>query len=323
MTLRRHASADANAAIKHGHGAADTLANSTSIDTFDMIDPIFEQANAAFPNIAIQLQGRRQRFVTSRRIGRYSVTLFRSPATSVDVIGRRAVGAGLGNRFKLIWQLSGRMRVEGERNKFDIGPGELLVTSMADDYQLSLLESHEALILTFDPEDDPMWSDLARQASVAPTGSRSGIAASAQGVLTLLSAPTDGTGEFAAHTMINLALLSTQRAEHNGFSSRLVARAALQVQRNLSDVTYGPVQLARDLGMSRRSLYTRMAEAGTTPAALVGQVRLAQAKDDIQRSPARSLLDIALVNGFRDGACFSRAFRRAFGHPPSWFRREN
>jgi len=287
-----------------------------------MIDPVFEQANAAFPNINLRLEGVQQRFVTSRNIGRYSLALFRSPGTLVDVIGRRAVNAGFGNRFKLIWQISGRMKFEGTRDKLDIGPGELLVTSMADDYQLELLESHEALVLAFDPEDDPMWSDLAREALARPMSGRSGIAASAQGVRTLLSAPVDNTGEFAAHTMINLALLSTQRADRNRSSSQLMARAALQIERNLSDITYGPARLARDLGMSRRSLYTRLAAAGTTPATLVGQIRLEKAKEDILRRPAVSLLDIALANGFRDGSRLSRAFRNTYGHPPSWLRQE-
>jgi AraC-like DNA-binding protein len=123
--------------------------------------------------------------------------------------------------------------------------------------------------------------------------------------------------------MINLALLSTRRADCDNFSSPLMARAALQIQRNLSNVGYGPAQLARDLGMSRRSIYLKLAAVGSTPKALISHVRLEQAKKDIVDSPGCSLLDIAIANGFRDGACLSRAFRTAYGHPPSWLRRDN
>jgi AraC-like DNA-binding protein len=287
-----------------------------------MIDPIIEQANAAFPNINLRLEGQQQRFVTSRNIGRYGLALFCSPGTLVEVIGSRAVSAGFGNRFKLIWQISGRMEFEGTRNRIDIGPGELLVTSMAADYQLKLLESHEALILTFDPIDHPMWSELAREALARPISKQSGISASAQGVRALLSAPIDSTSELAARTMINLALLSTQRTDCDASSSHLKARAALYIKRNLCDIAYSPARLARDLGMSRRRLYTRLAAAGTTPATLISQIRLSEAKENILREPAVGLLEIALANGFRDGACLSRAFRNVYGYPPSWLRRQ-
>jgi transcriptional regulator GlxA family with amidase domain len=34
-------------------------------------------------------------------------------------------------------------------------------------------------------------------------------------------------------------------------------------------------------------------------------------------------IDIALANGFGDGASLSRAFRIAYGHPPSELRRKD
>ena len=38
--------------------------------------------------------------------------------------------------IKLMWQLTGRMRYESSSRKFDIAPGDLLVTSMGEDYRL-------------------------------------------------------------------------------------------------------------------------------------------------------------------------------------------
>jgi AraC family transcriptional activator of tynA and feaB len=290
------------------------------------IHPIVERVNAVFPNIVVELGDERlTRSVISRQIGRYTVTHLKAPATAVDLIGHRAVAAGLGNHLKLTWQLAGRMRYEGSSRKFDIAPGDLVVTSLAEDYRLEMLEGHEALILIFDPADDPKWPELARDALTTPIARQAGIMTAAGGVRALLSAPEDRTGELAARTMIDLALLSTRQPdrEDDSHGSPLLARAALHVLRNLTDSTYGAERLARDMAMSRRSLYMRLAALGVTPGGLIRRTRLDRARQDILQDRTRSLLDIALANGFGDGASFSRAFRIAYGHPPSELRRED
>jgi AraC family transcriptional activator of tynA and feaB len=290
------------------------------------IHPIIEQTNAAFPNLEVELgDDDVNRTIISRRIGRYAVTHLKTPAAAVELIGQRAVAAGLGNHLKLMWQLAGRMRYEGSSRKFDIAPGDLVVTSMAENYRLEMLEGHEALVLIFDPADDPKWSELARDALTRPIARQAGIMTAAGGVRALLSAPEDRTGEFAIRTMIDLALLSTRQPDRENDSHRspLLARAALHVLRHSTDSTYGPERLARDMGMSRRSLYMRLAAFGTTPGGLIRRTRLDRAREDILQDPTRSLLDIALANGFGDGASLSRAFRVAYGHPPSELRRED
>jgi AraC family transcriptional activator of tynA and feaB len=291
------------------------------------IHPIIERTNAIFPNLEVELGDKQlNRSIISRRIGRYTVIHCKTPAAAADLIGRRAVAAGLGNHLKLMWQLAGRMRYESSSRKFDIAPGDLVLTSMAEDYRLEMLEGHETLILAFDPADDPKWPELARDALTRPIARQTGIMTAAGGVRALLSAPEDRTGEFAARTMIDLTLLSMRRQpdrEDDSRRSPLLSRAALHVLRNSTDSRYGPERLARDMGMSRRSLYTRLAAFGTTPGGLIRRTRLDRARDDILQDRTRSLLDIALANGFGDGASLSRAFRIAYGHPPSELRRED
>jgi AraC-like DNA-binding protein len=290
------------------------------------IHPIIEQANSAFPNLEVELGDEQpDRSIITRRIGRYAVTHLKTPAIAVELIGKRAVAAGLGNHLKLIWQLAGRTRYEGSSRKFDIAPGDLLVTSMAEDYRLEMLEGHEALILVFDPADDPKWPELARDALTTPIARQAGIMTAAGGIRALLSAPEDRTSEFAARTMIDLALHSTRQPDREDHSRRspLLARAALHVLNNSADSAYGPERLARNMGMSRRSLYMRLATFGTTPGELIRRTRLDRAREDILQDRTRSLLDIALANGFGDGASLSRAFRIAYGHPPSELRRED
>jgi AraC-like DNA-binding protein len=290
------------------------------------IHPIIERANAAFPNLEVELGDEQlNRSIISRRIGRYAITQLEMPAVAVELNGKRAVAAGLGNHLKLVWQLAGRMRYEGPSRKFELAPGDLLIASMAEDYRVEMLEGHEALILIFDPADDPKWPTLAANALTIPIARQAGIMTAAGGVRALLSAPQDRTGEFAARTMIDLALHSTQQPDRDDGARQpsLLARAALHILRNSSNSTYGPERLARDMGMSRRSLYMRLAAFGTTPGGLIRRTRLDRAREDILQDRARSLLDIALANGFGDGASLSRAFRIAYGHPPSELRRED
>ena len=287
--------------------------------------PLLERLSAAFPNLEVQLGDERlNRSVTSRRIGRYAITRLMAPDTAVEVIGQRAMAAGLGNHLKLIWQLDGRMRYEDSSRKFEIMQGDMMLTSMAEDYRLEMLEGHDSVWLMFDPTDDPKWPGLVRNALTTPIAQRAGIITAGGGVRALLSAPEDHTGEFAVRAMIDLALLSTQQRvrEDPHPRSPLLARAALHVLRNAADSAYGPERLARDMGMSRRSLYLRFAAFGTTPGDLIRRTRLDRAREDILQNRRRSLLDIALANGFADGAGLSRAFRIAYGHPPSELRRE-
>jgi hypothetical protein len=139
------------------------------------IHPIIERANAAFPNLEVELGDEQlNRSIISHRIGRYAVAHLKLPDIAVELIGQRAVAAGLGNHLKLMWQLAGRMRYQGSSRKFDIAPGDLVITSMAEDYRLEMLEGHEALILIFDPADDPKWPELAADALTAPIAGRPG-----------------------------------------------------------------------------------------------------------------------------------------------------
>lgn len=57
--------------------------------------------------------------------------------------------------------------------------------------------------------------------------------------------------------------------------------------------------------------------AGESPLARVRRLRLAQARRRIESGSVGSLLDLAFETGYATPAAFSRAYRRAFGLPPS------
>jgi AraC family transcriptional activator of tynA and feaB len=83
-----------------------------------------------------------------------------------------------------------------------------------------------------------------------------------------------------------------------------------------------PHSIAKYFNVSLRQLYRIAAAAGYTPAALIWQRRLERARNMLTESTARPpITEVALSCGFKDGAHFSRSYRRAFGEPPRAARR--
>ncbi len=90
------------------------------------------------------------------------------------------------------------------------------------------------------------------------------------------------------------------------------------IDANIERYELSPRLVARHFGLSERQLYRVTATLGCTPAALIWSRRLQHARRLLDREPGSvRVLDVALRCGFKDGAHFSRAFRRTFGHSPS------
>ncbi len=94
------------------------------------------------------------------------------------------------------------------------------------------------------------------------------------------------------------------------------------VDANIDNPDLSPNSIAAHFNTSVRRLYRLVSAAGWTPASLIWSRRLARARElltqDAQRAP---IIEVALTCGFKDGAHFSRAYRKAFGHPPKAARR--
>ena len=85
----------------------------------------------------------------------------------------------------------------------------------------------------------------------------------------------------------------------------------------------GPVaneKVARDLGMSVRSLQRRLAEAGTSFRDLLDASRQEMALNYIREAEVE-LAEIAFLLGFSDQSAFSRAFKRWTGNTPNEVRK--
>lgn len=96
---------------------------------------------------------------------------------------------------------------------------------------------------------------------------------------------------------------------------RQAKRAKAYIEANLRD-RYTALDLARNMGMSRRALQDALSAEGENPAKLSRQVWLERARQFILDDHELSLGEIALRAGLNDGAALSRAFRAEFGMTP-------
>ena len=91
--------------------------------------------------------------------------------------------------------------------------------------------------------------------------------------------------------------------------------AYIDTQLHRADLS--PKLIADYFNVSLRQLYRISELAGYTPAALIWRRRLEHARDLLKRSSCSvPITEIALRCGFKDGAHFSRSYRKTFGEAP-------
>ncbi|MFD1911086.1 AraC family transcriptional regulator [Halodurantibacterium flavum] len=109
--------------------------------------------------------------------------------------------------------------------------------------------------------------------------------------------------------------------QHRG--SALRKRCDAYIDAHLDDADLGTQALAREFGVSPRTVQSLFAGAGHTPTTYIQHRRLQRAADRLRAEPRRSITEIAFSLGFNDSAYFSRLFRRQLGLSPSEWRAKN
>jgi len=99
----------------------------------------------------------------------------------------------------------------------------------------------------------------------------------------------------------------------------LTRRVRSEISHALSEGVPTLTQMAKLLGMSRRTLQRRLAEVGVAYQALVSEVRRTLA-EQLLRSSDYALAEVAFLTGFSDQSTFSRAFKRWSGQTPRAYR---
>jgi AraC-like DNA-binding protein len=97
-------------------------------------------------------------------------------------------------------------------------------------------------------------------------------------------------------------------------------KVELYVQRQLPGAVPNLDTVARDLGISRRTLSRRLSKAGTSFPDILAKVRIRMASLEL-RETEQAIGDIAWRLGYNSPSAFSLAFRRATGQLPRDYRR--
>ena len=122
-------------------------------------------------------------------------------------------------------------------------------------------------------------------------------------------------------TAVDMLLVATGSGHvvDDGRTARAPGREDFEqfIDANIERHDLTPELIARRFGVSVRQLYRLTMASGNTPASLIWSRRLARARRLLSQSGRGvRVIDVALDCGFKDGAHFSRAYRREFGHPP-------
>lgn len=92
------------------------------------------------------------------------------------------------------------------------------------------------------------------------------------------------------------------------------------IAENFDDPDMSADWLARQVGVSRRTLYSHASEDDTSIADMIRARRISHARHLLESRPELSLRRVAKLCGFRGPDQFSRTFREAIGLNPSVFR---
>jgi len=126
--------------------------------------------------------------------------------------------------------------------------------------------------------------------------------------------------EEARHQFAESVNIDPDKISINIEEEKLVERMLKAIETHLDDEQYNADLLARDLAMSRASLYKKLQTMlGITPTDFIRNVRLKKAAQLLENSPL-NINEIAIQVGFATPRNFSNQFKKLFGVIPSKYR---
>ena len=126
--------------------------------------------------------------------------------------------------------------------------------------------------------------------------------------------------EEARHQFAESANIAPDKITINAEEEKMVSKMLKAIEAHIDDEQYNADQLARDIAMSRASLYKKMQTIlGITPTDFIRNVRLKRAAQ-LLADTQLSINEIASRVGFVTARNFSSQFKKMFGVTPSEYR---
>ena len=126
--------------------------------------------------------------------------------------------------------------------------------------------------------------------------------------------------EEARHQFAESANIAPEKITINAEEEKMVSQMLKAIEAHIDDEQYNADQLARDIAMSRASLYKKMQTIlGITPTDFIRNVRLKRAAQ-LLADTQLSINEIADRVGFVTARNFSSQFKKMFGVTPSEYR---
>lgn len=247
-----------------------------------------------------------------------------TPGKGVHPSALPAIGDA--GRIRLLWPICGRLIVSQDGRDALIAEKDVTVVDASRPYRIQ--SSDEAIIIALATPHDWFleWDSISQD--ICATHVREPFTARAMmgAILANIGMPEDASGVTAAGLRWMLHRALANQADATSDASLLDHRyrtARRAIGKQMSDSDLNADRLAASLCLSRRSLYLLFEKYGTTPSAVIREMRLEKAAAALRSSRGalrRKITDIAFDVGFKDYATFSRSFKQRFGLTPIDFK---
>jgi AraC family transcriptional regulator, positive regulator of tynA and feaB len=255
--------------------------------------------------------------ISCNRLAFVNFVRFRSTPHNV-VRTRRLLSSRPDDRYLVSYQISGKCHIEQESNYLSLGSGDIGIITAARSVR-QRFEGHVRRVVAVLPrsllESECGWLSPNRPvylSSRSPTTRvLSRILDELAGARTISAQVERGLGE----AFVRVLAASQDAPDRPEYTLLNLERVMLFVRANLTDPELSPGRVARQLGMSERTLHGLFQGTGSTFSRWLWNARLDRAATALRSTAWEhlSITNIAFRHGFNDLSHFSRRFSERFG----------
>lgn len=240
------------------------------------------------------------------------------------VVSRRAkLPDHLHDHAFIMAPVSGELIVDQYDRVSRVTPGSALILDSMAGCTITVEDTCSALTIELNRAAFHRFGGISRDLCARRLDVGSGVRGLYAGVLDTIAANMDhcrpGDGDIVADLVVSLVGRFARDAgmsESARIDPAVLCAMRDWVRSNVDDPDLSPDRLARQFGLSRRSVYRQFASLGTTPAKWLWDVRL-ECADERLRDWRGSVSEVAYSVGFNDSSHFSRLYKRRFGRTPT------